>query len=186
MSAFRGSDPSDWPESSITPDVAASVDSLADVCRERAAAFWKRAGIPKSMKEMVERCGDFAAAMCGEFGNGDAMKQANELNARVLAAVIDSGKDALLQAKVLDFSMGLNVQGEVTEQDIGRQHGLSRAAVSKRCVLTCQEFGIPPSRGMRTKKACRRYGMRQQGKRTVVNKRTWAFAGVVHNLLKTA
>jgi len=43
---------------------------------------------------------------------------------------------------------GIGYQGS-SMADIARTHGVTRAAVSKRCVELCDTFGIPPVRAMR-------------------------------------
>jgi len=179
-------DPAEWHESSETPDMAAEIDSLVDICRDRAGEYWRKVGVPGDRRQLVERTGDFAALICQERDQSSVMGHAMESFRRVLATVIDAGEDALLQARCADFAIGTMVQGPITEQWIADQHGLTRAAVSKRCVLLRDEFGLPPSAGMRSPQACKTYGMRQRGKRTVIQKVVWPFTSLLTQALKKA
>jgi hypothetical protein len=46
---------------------------------------------------------------------------------------------------------GIGYDGSSMEQ-IAKRHGVTRAAVSKRCIELCEAFGVPPVRAMRTEK----------------------------------
>lgn len=174
----------------MTPDLAAELDTLDDECRERAKEFWAKTPLPRNRVELVKLTGKLALEISSlpprssvSFRQGNRMtvedrKVTLEFISRVLAIVIDSGKDALLTAQCADFTLGTMVQGSVTQQDIANQHGLGKAAVSKRCRLMCDELGVPPSAAMRTEEACENYSIRQQGKRTVVERARWRFAEV--------
>jgi hypothetical protein len=53
--------------------------------------------------------------------------------------------------------------------DIAKRHGITRAAVSKRCVDITERLNLPPSRAMRSEKARRIY-RRAQLKRNRISK----------------
>ena len=50
----------------------------------------------------------------------------------------------------------MDVEG-LSETELARRHGVTRAAFSKLVVQWSQTFGLPPSRGMRSKRARRAY-----------------------------
>ncbi len=173
-------DPADWNENSYSVDLADEVDSIEDKLSEDAAAFWKAIGVPANRTALVRHTARFAfKVISAHTGQRTGSKEAHEMAARILATVIDSGKDAELMAKCIDFAVGMNVQGPITEQEIADQHGVTRAAVSKRCIQVTEEFAIPPSAGMRSVKTRLRHRLRQRGRRTVLYKETWGFSGVL-------
>ncbi len=176
--------PSDWPESSYTPDMAHIVDSLEDQARELARDFWRGAGVPTSRAQLIQGSATLAVQLCRRMGGErTGAMQAQEMTARLLATIIDAGEDAQLTAQCMDFAIGTNVQGSITEQQIAEQHGLTRAAVSKRCIKITEEFNVPPSAGMRTLKARGRYRLRQRGRRTVLIRPKWAYSGLLRDIL---
>ena len=58
-------------------------------------------------------------------------------------------KNAKLALECLALTSGVSFLGD-SMTDIARRHGLTRAAVSKRCVELAQKIGLPPSRAMRS------------------------------------
>lgn len=182
----------------MTPDLAAELDTLHDECRERAAQFWEKTPLPRNRAELVKLTGELALEILSQPPQvGAAFRKRSRMSAedrkvtlefisRVLALVIDSRKEALLAAQCADFTLGTMVQGSVTQQDIANQHGLGKAAVSKRCRLMCDELGVPPSAAMRTQEACENYAIRQQGKRTVVERSPWRFAEIFSTSMQKA
>ena len=57
-------------------------------------------------------------------------------------------KNAKLALECLALASGVSFLGD-SMSDIARRHGLTRAAVSKRCVELVKKIGLPPSRAMR-------------------------------------
>lgn len=60
------------------------------------------------------------------------------------------GHDRGMFAECFALAVGLVFDGG-SMADIARRHGVTRAAVSKRCIQICQHMDIPPSRAMRPK-----------------------------------
>ena len=58
-------------------------------------------------------------------------------------------KNAKLALECLALASGVSFLGD-SMTEIARRHGLTRAAVSKRCVELAQKIGLPPSRAMRS------------------------------------
>ena len=58
-------------------------------------------------------------------------------------------KNAKLALECLALASGLAFLGD-SMTEIARRHGLTRAAVSKRCVELAQKIGLQPSRAMRS------------------------------------
>jgi hypothetical protein len=75
---------------------------------------------------------------------------------RLLAEVV-SQKNAKLTLECLAIACGLNLVDGDSMQDVARRHGISRAAVSKRCVDITEKLNLPPSRAMRSKAARQSY-----------------------------
>lgn len=75
---------------------------------------------------------------------------------RLLGEVLTQ-KNARLTLECLAVACGLTtLQGE-SMTSIAKRHGVSRAAVSKRCVDITEKLNLPPSRAMRSSKARRVY-----------------------------
>ena len=74
---------------------------------------------------------------------------------RVLGEVISHG-NARLTAECIALVSGLSYTG-CSMTEIARRHGITRAAVSKRCVELTELLDLPPSRAMRSLTARQRY-----------------------------
>lgn len=80
---------------------------------------------------------------------------------RLLGEVLTQ-KNARLTLECLAVSCGLTtLQGE-SMTNIAKRHGISRAAVSKRCVDITEKLNLPPSRAMRSRTARRSYQKAQK------------------------
>jgi hypothetical protein len=72
-------------------------------------------------------------------------------------ARIRSHSNPLLALDALCFATGLmDVEG-LSETDLAARHGVTRAAFSKAAVQMSDTFGLPPSRGMRSRRARQAY-----------------------------
>lgn len=65
-----------------------------------------------------------------------------------------------LTLECLALVTGLSYEGS-SMTDIAKRYGITRAAVSKRCIEITDALGLPPSRAMRALTARREYGRRQ-------------------------
>lgn len=65
-------------------------------------------------------------------------------------------KNARLALECMALASGVAFIGD-SMTDVGRRYGLTRAAVSKRCIELARKVGIPPSRAMRSLTACAAY-----------------------------
>jgi hypothetical protein len=74
---------------------------------------------------------------------------------RVLGEIL-CHHNARLTTECIALVSGLNYSG-ASMTEIAVKHGISRAAVSKRCVELTEIFGIRPSRAMRSLTARKRY-----------------------------
>jgi len=80
---------------------------------------------------------------------------------RLLGEVLTQ-KNARLTLECLAVACGLTtLQGE-SMTSIAKRHGLSRAAVSKRCVDITEKLNLPPSRSMRSRAARKSYQRAQK------------------------
>jgi hypothetical protein len=62
-----------------------------------------------------------------------------------------------LTVECLAVSLGLSAYNGESMTDIANRHGVTRAAVSKRCVDITKRLNLPPSRAMRSEKARKIY-----------------------------
>ncbi len=69
---------------------------------------------------------------------------------------IKSSKNPGLTIECVALASGLSYLGD-SQQEIATRHGVTRAAVSKRCVQFCEAIGLEPSRAMRSLEAREAY-----------------------------
>ena len=74
---------------------------------------------------------------------------------RVIAEILYHD-NARLTTECIALVSGLIYSGD-SMSEIARRHGVTRAAVSKRCVELTEMLDLPPSRAMRTLTARKRY-----------------------------
>lgn len=70
---------------------------------------------------------------------------------RRLVGLMLADSNPALGVECMALVTGIGYEGS-SMADIARRHGVTRAAVSKRCVDLCDAFGIPPVRAMRPEK----------------------------------
>jgi hypothetical protein len=80
----------------------------------------------------------------------------SEALARLVLRVVDSPKPRYL-CDALAVAFGLYARMGITGTAIAAKHGVCRAAFSKAVKEIQEEFGIAPSRPMKSKKACETY-----------------------------
>jgi transposase-like protein len=71
-----------------------------------------------------------------------------------------SQPDRSLAVECLALSSGMSYLGDSMSEG-ARRHGVTRAAVSKRCVELTDKLGLPPSRAMRSRAAREAYRQTQ-------------------------
>lgn len=67
---------------------------------------------------------------------------------RRLVGIMLADSNPALGIECMALVTGIGYEG-ASMADIARRHGVTRAAVSKRCVDLCDAFGVPPTRAMR-------------------------------------
>jgi len=77
-----------------------------------------------------------------------AMRKAMQI-VRMFLADAQAVGNARLTLDTLSLACGLSNYSGESMSTIARKHGISRAAVSKRCVDMIESLGLPPSRAMR-------------------------------------
>ena len=70
---------------------------------------------------------------------------------RRLVGIMLADTNPALGVECMALVTGIGYEG-ASMAEIARRHGMTRAAVSKRCVDLCEAFGIPPVRAMRPEK----------------------------------
>lgn len=81
-----------------------------------------------------------------------SMGSATEILRRLVADIV-SEDNTRLTIDCLSIALGLRVYAGDSMTTIAKRHGISRAAVSKRCVDITERLKLPPSRAMRSEKA---------------------------------
>ena len=84
------------------------------------------------------------------------MAGAIETLQHLVADLISEG-NTRLTIECLAVALGLSAYEGESMTDIARRHGISRAAVSKRCVDITTHLNLPPSRAMRSEMARKTY-----------------------------
>lgn len=81
-----------------------------------------------------------------------AMGSATEILRRLVADIV-SEDNTRLTIDCLTIALGLRVYDGDSMTKVAKRHGITRAAVSKRCVDITERLKLPPSRAMRSEKA---------------------------------
>ena len=84
------------------------------------------------------------------------MRDATDVLRHLVADLLSEG-NTRLTLECLAVALGLSAYNGESMTDIGKRHGISRAAVSKRCVDITERLNLQPSRAMRSTRARRIY-----------------------------
>lgn len=84
------------------------------------------------------------------------MMDATEILRHLVADLLSEG-NTRLTVECLAVALGLSAYNGETMTDIAKRHGITRAAVSKRCVDITERLNLSPSRAMRSTRARRIY-----------------------------
>jgi hypothetical protein len=90
-----------------------------------------------------------------DFWKVAADLRAGEAIIRIISEILGGG-NTTLTAECLALATGVAYQG-ASESAIAKKFGITRAAVSKRCIEICERVGVKNHRAMRTDRACRAY-----------------------------
>jgi DNA-binding phage protein len=90
-----------------------------------------------------------------DFWKTAADLRAGEAIIRIISEILGGG-NAALTAECLALATGVAYAG-ASESAIAKKFGITRAAVSKRCIEICERVGVKNHRAMRTDRACRAY-----------------------------
>lgn len=93
-------------------------------------------------------------------GGGRAVDETVWDAVRRLVGEVLSQPDRSLAVECLALSSGMSYLGD-SMSEVARRHGVTRAAVSKRCVELTDKLGLPPSRAMRSRAARESYRQTQ-------------------------
>jgi hypothetical protein len=85
-----------------------------------------------------------------------SMGSATEILRRLVADIV-AEDNTRLTIDCLTIALGLRVYSGDSMTKIAKRHGITRAAVSKRCVDITERLKLPPSRAMRSEKARKIY-----------------------------
>jgi hypothetical protein len=87
---------------------------------------------------------------------GTVSRDAIEVLRHFVADLISEG-NTRLTVECLAVALGLSAYNGESMTSIAKRHGVTRAAVSKRCVDITMQLNLPPSRAMRSEKARKIY-----------------------------
>lgn len=110
-------------------------------------------GSSLSAQEIIQRLNE--TCEMGSYKSRRACKQ--------IVAELYATKNAKLSIECLSLVTGIGYTGE-SETIIAERHGVTRAAVSKRCVELCERFNLPPARAMKSEDARASYRAAQLSK----------------------
>lgn len=100
---------------------------------------------------------DIAALIdCDEEQVGTINHDAIDVLRHFVADLLSEG-NTRLTVECLAVALGLSAYNGETMTDIAKRHGITRAAVSKRCVDITERLNLTPSRAMRSEKARKIY-----------------------------
>lgn len=85
-----------------------------------------------------------------------SMGSATEILRRLVADIVHED-NTRLTIDCLCIALGLRVYSGDSMTQVARRHGVTRAAVSKRCVDITERLNLPPSRAMRSEEARKTY-----------------------------
>jgi hypothetical protein len=86
----------------------------------------------------------------------ESLRDATEVLRHLVADLISEG-NARLTVECLAVALGLSAYNGESMTEIAKRHGITRAAVSKRCVDITERLNLPPSRAMRSELARKTY-----------------------------
>jgi hypothetical protein len=92
----------------------------------------------------------------GDQSNDPHARDAIEVLRHFVADLISEG-NTRLTVECLAVALGLSAYNGESMTSIAKRHGVTRAAVSKRCVDITRQLNLPPSRAMRSEKARKTY-----------------------------
>ncbi len=100
---------------------------------------------------------DMAAIIDHEEDEAPApLREATEVLRHLVADLVSEG-NMRLTMECLALALGLSAYNGESMTEIAKRHGISRAAVSKRCVDITERLNLPPSRAMRSEMARKIY-----------------------------
>ena len=139
---------------SMTPDERRHAESLGVLkpCIQRhgnGAADHDMADSPLASHEP-----DMAALVDHESAEPDtqSMVSATDILRRLVADIVYED-NTRLTIDCLSIALGLRVYEGDSMTKVAKRHGITRAAVSKRCVDITERLKLPPSRAMRSEQA---------------------------------
>lgn len=101
---------------------------------------------------------DIAALVDHESDQSDSLYARDAIEVlRVFVADLISTGNTRLTVECLAVALGLSAYNGDSMTAIAKRHGVTRAAVSKRCVDITTQLNLPPSRAMRSEKARKTY-----------------------------
>jgi hypothetical protein len=176
-------DPADYASASETPDMAEAIDSTEDLIREVATEKLRAFKKLKPEAEMmilplitatVRGCIE-AGTERGLFHNENSATftpKFKEILVRILTE-IHAHPNPRLYIRCLDVAFGLSMWEGASQTTIAGDHDVTKANVSKISVGICNQYGIPPSRGMKPVSARESYRERQIGKTAKPRAEEW-------------
>lgn len=179
MNSVPERDAAEFHEASYSVDLTEHCDTLTDHVREliletcpdlKGTPLVK---IERLVAKVVRRLLD--EGRLGPLVEVDRL-QGRELLAALIAEIIEA-PDARLMARAIDFVMMLGVQGGISETRIAELSGVTKASVSRYCILLKETYrGGKPAAGMKPNHAVKSYRDGRTGKSSRSPRQEWPFA----------
>lgn len=168
-------DAAQYNEASYTPDMAREIDSLGDHIAELAEGWQKNKPVAPQVEAIVRRLLD-------EKRLNESVEVAQlsgrEVLAQIVALIVESERPKLM-AQSVDLVFQLGVFGGISETEMARQAGCTRANACHYVMRVKDRFfrgvSIP---WLRSEEARTTYSKRQEGKQ--INHEPWPFAEVLN------
>ena len=96
----------------------------------------------------------------GRSKESAVVEEVTRILRHIVADMISAG-NARLTIECFAVALGLSAYNGESMTEIAKKHGITRAAVSKRCVDITKRLGLPPSRAMRSLSARKTYSRTQ-------------------------
>lgn len=120
--------------------------------------------IDSTIRELIEEFGTDAVAQ--RIEGVITKEKAPELLTLlrwVLARIIDS-QDPRMEADIMALGCGMLLRQGITVRELARRYSKTPAAISKRVIAFCDEFGLPPSYARKSEASRKNYSERNRGK----------------------
>jgi|GEM_PF-3669135 len=172
-------DAAEYSEASYTADPAEGCDSLEDHIRELVAEYCGGRVDGATERRLGRVVTTVTRRLLDEGRLGAAVEvrriEGRELMGLVVAEIMEAPNPRLM-ARCMDFVLELGVQLGISETEMAKREGVTKATASRYCVHIKDLFlGGKPAAGMKSQKAVQSYKENRTGKSSRGPRHEWAF-----------